>query len=49
MKNKVRKILMILSCLISLSFTLPAQNPYLPLWEFIPEDRKSTRLNSSHR
>ena len=37
MKNKVRKILMILSCLISLSFTLSAQNPYLPLWEFIPD------------
>lgn len=28
---------MILSCLISLSFTLSAQNPYLPLWEFIPD------------
>ena len=37
MKNKVRKIMMILSCLISLSFTLSAQNPYLPLWEFIPD------------
>ena len=30
MKNKVRKILMIFSCLIGLSFTLSAQNPYLP-------------------
>lgn len=29
MKNKVRKILMIFSCLIGLSFTLSAQNPYL--------------------
>ena len=37
MKNKVRKILMIFSCLIGLSFTLSAQNPYLPLWEFIPD------------
>ena len=28
---------MIFSCLIGLSFTLSAQNPYLPLWEFIPD------------